>query len=343
MMVREVRMAATIVTLAALLLGSARLQAQTPAGAAFDSAAYAWEAGNYPEALGRLERLLAGPQRDTLLAPIALLTGELYRTREIATDGAGPRWSPDGAMLAYDVGAEATRRSVLVRLSEGGPLRADTLPGYAATFSPSGGEISYLSAAGPAAVIRPLSGGGERSIATPGLAGLALVYAADSGPPLLVATADPSAQAAELYDLASGAPQRLPGGDRLTGLPLRAAGGRLVFSSRESGVTIRAPNGATTVHRGTAPAVSADGSSLVFVSRAGGDWTIMHSRIGAEPRTLVRSPAPGGAGDLGRRQSRRLSVDAAGGLGAVPGDRRQWSAAPAHLRDPTRHPASIRE
>ena len=126
----------------------------------------------------------------------------------------------------------------------------------------------------------------------PGLVGLALVYAADSGPPYLVATADPSKPMAELYELGATAARPLPGGDKVTGLPLRAAGARLVFATAEGGVTVRAPNGTTTVHRGLAPTVSADGSSLAFVSREGGDWTIRYGRVGAEPAVLVRSPRP---------------------------------------------------
>jgi hypothetical protein len=279
-------------SLAAVVAWSGRVESQVPARVAFDSAAYAWEAGRYIEALERLERLLSGPARDTLLAPIALLTGELYRTREIAPDAANPRWSANGTMLAYDVGSDTSRRSVLVNLNDAGPLRPDTLPGYAATFAPDGSEIAYLSASGSAVVFRPTAGGSERTVEMPGLAGLALVYAADSGPPYLVAAADPSAQMAELYELAPGAPRPLAGGGRLTGLPLRAAGGRLVFTSAESGVTIRAPNGATTVHRGIAPAVSADGGSFAFLGREGADWTILHGRIGAEPRVLVRSARP---------------------------------------------------
>jgi hypothetical protein len=278
--------------LAAAVAWSGRLESQVPARAGFDSAAYAWEAGRYIEALERLERLLTGPGRDTLLAPIALLTGELYRTREIAPDATSPRWSANGTMLAYEIGSDTSRRSVLVNLNDAGPLRPDTLPGYAATFAPDGSEIAYLSASGSAAVLRPTAGGSERTVEAPGLASLALVYGADNGPPYLVAAADPSAQMAELYELGSGDPRPLAGGGRVTGVPLRAAGGRLVFPSAELGVTIRAPNGSTTVHRGIAPSVSADGGSFTFLRREGADWTILHARIGAEPRVLVRSARP---------------------------------------------------
>lgn len=267
------------------------VESQTSARVAFDSAAYAWEAGRFTEALERLERLLTGPHRDTLVAPIALLTGELYRTREVAPDASSPRWSPDGTILAYEIGSEAARRSVLLSLSGAGPLRPDILPGYAATFSPDGAEVAYLSAGRPAVVLRSTGAGTERTVEveSPGLLPLALAYAG-SGLPYLVATAD-SNRMAQLYELGQVPPQPLAGGDRLSGRPLRAAGGRLVFSS-DSVVTVRAADGTTVLHRGTAPAVSGDGGSFTFVGRDGADWAIMHARIGAVPRVLVRSARP---------------------------------------------------
>jgi Tol biopolymer transport system component len=279
--------------LAVLVGWSGRSESQVPARVAFDSAAYAWEAGQYPDALERMERLLTGPHRDTLLAPIALLTGELYHTRELAPDGANPRWSADGRRLVYDIGGEADRRSVLIDLADvSATPRLDTLPGYAAAIAPDGSEIAYLRSGGAAVVLRPASGEAERSIDTPGLVGLGLVYPADRGPPVLVAARDPSSQMAELYDLESGTPRPMPGGDRLTGLPVRAGGSRLVFTTAESGVTVRAPDGTTVVLRGASPAVSADGSSLAFVGREGGQWTIMHARLGADPTVLAHSAGP---------------------------------------------------
>jgi Peptidase family M28/WD40-like Beta Propeller Repeat len=264
--------------------------AQVPAGVAFDSAKYAWDAGRYPEALQRFERLLTGPARDSLLAPIALLTGELYRTRELAPDASDPRWSPAGALLAYEIGGDSARRSVLLDANTAS-ARPDTLAGYSATFSPDGSELAYLSLERPAAVFRPLRGGDERTVDLPGLVGLAFVYPNASGPPYVVAAADPAAPSAALYAIDSGAPRPVKGGERLAGLPLRAAGGRLVFQSG-AGVTVLALNGAKTVHPGDSPVVSADGSTLAFVRREGGEWLLLRGAIGSEPRVLVRSPKP---------------------------------------------------
>ncbi len=149
----------------AMIVWVGSLSAQAPAPPlrqALDSATYAWEGGRYPEALERFERLLKGPDRDSVLAPIALMTGELYRTREIAPDASNLRWSADGAMLAYDIGEDSVRRSVLVRLDDSGAIRPDTLPGYAAAFAPDGSEVAYIRAGGATAVRRPTSGGAEQ-------------------------------------------------------------------------------------------------------------------------------------------------------------------------------------
>ena len=273
-----------------MLAAPAALAAQVPARVAFDSAKFAWEAGRYPDALQRLERILSGPARDSLLAPVALLTGELYRTREVAPDASDPRWSPAGSLLAYEIGGDSARRSVL--LDAGAPsARPDTLPGYAATFSPDGAELAYLSLERPAAVFRPLGGGEERAVELPGLAGLAFVYPDASGPPYLIAAADPASPSAALYAIDSGPPRPVKGGERLAALPLRAAGGRLVFQT-EAGVTVLAPSGATTVHRGDSPVVSADGSTLALIRREAGEWLLLRGPIGSEPRVLLRSTRP---------------------------------------------------
>jgi hypothetical protein len=279
-------------TMALLAGGPGTLRSQAPAQVAFDSAAYAWEAGRYPEALERLERLLRGPARDTLLPRIAVLTGELYTTRELAPDATEPRWSPDGKRLVYEIGGDSARQSVVLALGDSAGAGYDTLPGYGAALAPDGSGVAFLSADGSGVVLRAAAGGSERTMATPGLVGLALVYAADSGPPLLLATPDPEHQPPALYDLGTGAPRPVTGGGDLASLPVRASGNHLVYASAESGVTVRAPDGTSRTYPGAFPAVSADGSTLAFLSRQGSDWTVMRARIGAEPTVVARSNRP---------------------------------------------------
>jgi hypothetical protein len=130
------------------LAPAATLTAQDAGRVAFDSASLAWDAGRYPEALARLERLLTGPNKDTLRRPIALLTGEYYRTTELARDGQGLTWTRDGRRLAFVTVVSEVPRTIVLRFGEDGRVAgADTLPGRRAVFSPDGGSIAYLGTA----------------------------------------------------------------------------------------------------------------------------------------------------------------------------------------------------
>ena len=135
-------------TVVALALAPPALSAQDAARVAYDSASLAWDAGRYPEALARLERLLTGPSRDTLRRPIALLTGEYYRTTELALDGQDLVWSRDGRRLAFGTAVAEVPRTIVLRFGDDGRVAgADTLPGRRAVFSPDGGSIAYLGTA----------------------------------------------------------------------------------------------------------------------------------------------------------------------------------------------------
>src|SRR4051794_433341 len=137
----------TILTLT-LLAPAPTLLAQDAGRAAFDSASLAWDTGRYPEALSRLEKLLTGPDRDTLRRPIALLTGEFYRTAELARDGQGLVWSRDGRRLAFTAEVAEAPRTFVLRFGEAGRWAgAAPLPGRRAVFSPDGGSIAYLATA----------------------------------------------------------------------------------------------------------------------------------------------------------------------------------------------------
>src|SRR5687767_2089268 len=94
-----VRFAALVISLSFMGSAAAQLSSDSISAAArarYDTAFYAWQRGDYPTALAGFERLLTSPEGDRVLEPIALLTGELYRTISVARDGQAPRWSPDG-------------------------------------------------------------------------------------------------------------------------------------------------------------------------------------------------------------------------------------------------------
>jgi hypothetical protein len=102
----------------------------------------AWDRGDYPVALKAYIEIVEGPEGAAAFEAIALQTGELYRTRELTTDGRSPRFSPDGRFLAYETGLEVSRRTRVVP-SEGDGAAID-LPGISATFAFDGRHIAYL-------------------------------------------------------------------------------------------------------------------------------------------------------------------------------------------------------
>ncbi len=80
------------------------------------TAALDWERGDYISALDTYLRVLDSSTSPADLDAIALQTGELYRTTELTTDGALPRFSPDGRTLLYESGLGLAR---LTRLLSG--------------------------------------------------------------------------------------------------------------------------------------------------------------------------------------------------------------------------------
>ena len=60
------------------------LAAQDRGQQQYDAAYDAWDAGHYPEALQGFQKLLGTPDGERFVDPVALLTGELYRSMEVA-------------------------------------------------------------------------------------------------------------------------------------------------------------------------------------------------------------------------------------------------------------------
>jgi hypothetical protein len=113
------------------------------AKSSIDQANDAWDRGDYPVALTAYKNLLTSPGGDAHLEAIALQTGELYKTVEIAPDGANPRFSPDGRLVAYETGTGPARRTRLVQVGAPGQTVAD-VGGYGLAFSPTGDRMAYL-------------------------------------------------------------------------------------------------------------------------------------------------------------------------------------------------------
>ncbi len=80
------------------------------------AAAVAWDRGDYTTALKRTSRswIHLGP---AALEPIALQTGELYKTLELTRDGDAPIFSPDSRRVAFETGRASPARPALFLLT----------------------------------------------------------------------------------------------------------------------------------------------------------------------------------------------------------------------------------
>ena len=140
----------TFLCLAAMLIAAwipLRGVADTP----LQSAALAWDRGDYVAALATYLQILDSPGAESSLETIALQTGELYRTTELTTDGDVPVFSPDGRFIAYETGTGIARRT---RVLDAASLTVKSeLAGYGAAFSPDGSKLAYLRLAPSAALI----------------------------------------------------------------------------------------------------------------------------------------------------------------------------------------------
>ncbi len=274
----------------ALVLGAAAapLRAQAP-DPAWDSLSVAWDEGDYPEALARLERLLAGPDPHRWLERAALLTGELYLTTDVAADGRAVRWSPAGRYAAVERGAGAARRTQVYRWDGGALNPVAEVAGFGLVFAPGEGFAAWIGAEG---VVRDraLADGTERTIPTPGLRPRVLAYGPDGT--LYASAATDGDTTANIHALGPASPAVMtqgPGGKML----VAAVAGGLVYTIDRDRVGVRRADGSTFVAPGAAPALSADGRVLAWVGRDGDSAAIvlLALREGL-PRTVVRSGRP---------------------------------------------------
>src|SRR4051812_16102966 len=135
-------LAATLLSVAVLTTSLSGRLAETP----LQSAAIEWERGNYVAALEVYAKLLESGVNDKELETIALQTGELYRTTEITTDGAEPRFSPDGQTLLFETGTGSSRVTRVLASNPNKSIAAE-LHGFGAAFAPDGARIAYFAAA----------------------------------------------------------------------------------------------------------------------------------------------------------------------------------------------------
>jgi Tol biopolymer transport system component len=261
-----------------------------------------------------------------------LLTGERYRVRDVAPDGRNVRWSPDGEHALFETGTAPDVRTHIVAIGPEAVREVASFPGRGAVVSPDGRRVAYLrvpetpvlAAArraeraalatrdGPAVrsaraetvrleaatarlmVLDPATGR-EREWRAAQLERHGLAFAGDGS--LVLIGRDPRhPPGTDLYVVQErAAPRAITDGPGIKGATLVQAGDRrLLYTVDERFVVHDLSTGATLLElTGSAPVVSADGSTVAYLVReevpAGfrrGDAVVGADRWG--PRAITR-------------------------------------------------------
>ncbi len=143
-----------VVSVAMLVLASTSAGAGTQARDAierrFEEAFLAWDSGDYIDGVEGFLEVLEAPGGERFLERIALISGELYVTEEVAPDGRNIRISPDGQYAAYETTADGTTVTHLARVDgTGDPIDID---GTGLVFGPYG-RYAFLAVAETSALL----------------------------------------------------------------------------------------------------------------------------------------------------------------------------------------------
>jgi len=103
----------------------------------------AWDRGDYLLALKGFENLLLSSQEEAVFERIALITGSLFKIKQVAPDGRNPRFSSDGKYLAIDSGPREAPQVLIFRAGQDFEKIAE-LKALRAVFSPAGPFLAYL-------------------------------------------------------------------------------------------------------------------------------------------------------------------------------------------------------
>jgi len=289
----------TLLCLLALGLGALPAGAQLPEDSRLQDAYFAWDRGEYDDALAGYLQVLTGPGGEAHLEEIALLTGELFRVDELAFDGrSGLRVAPNSRYASYETQEDGESVTRIVDLDADGRTVL-TLQATGAALT-AGGEVAYVVSDGTVGErelrLRTLPDGAERRVdlegwipraATNSLANV-LIPIPDGDGIFVLASREAQGNPTDILHVdGSGSVRVLPTGEgggkqgivsvaggrylAFTELPASgmggAAAGSLVVLDLETGVAERFPG------RSGASA-SADGSRLAFTGRTDGISTL---------------------------------------------------------------------
>jgi hypothetical protein len=310
--------------------------------ARYDSAYFAWDRGDYPAALEHAQGILTAPGGEVLLGRIALLTGEKYRVRELSPDGRALRWSLDGSLALFETGSGTGLRTHVLAVGPESVREVATLDGHSATVSHDGRRLAYLQvpstpaldaarqaeraalqagdtpavraaraeiarveAATARIMVRDVRTGRQAEWGAAGPERLGLVWAGDGT--LILIGRDPAApDRTDLFRVQErGAPRAVTSGPGIKGAALIPVGRHgLLYSVASDRFRVHNLASDATIRevQGTSPAVSADGSTLAYLTTEAvpAEFRRGEAVVGADrrgPRVLTRLMAVGVEGD----------------------------------------------
>ena len=283
--------------------------------AQFQRASLQWEAGDYESSLEALHALLQGTVDAGIRTKIAELTGEPYRTIEVAQNARNPRWSRDGRHVVFETGTGANLRSVIAAVADT-VRRVAELSGSSVVFSPDGRAVVYLAAGAPpqppAVRWRDIAAGTERTLDVAGNTIRELAFSADGSSVYALggAPGEPSMQV-WAWRGATGAPTALTRTDSAKAGLVVAGGRHLVYGIRGGAVVggggrggnvpgggasfevLDLTDGTTRRLAGRSIAVAANGVALTYLSGTG-NVSVMRLPLaaGSTPTALFTTTLP---------------------------------------------------
>ena len=297
-----------------VFVGTTALSAQNTA---YDSAYFAWERGQYTTALDGILRLMTSSSGDAHFERVALLTGELYHTTELTSDGRNVRWSPDGRYGLYETGAGAGRTTRIFQRGNGAISTVGEFRGFGASFAQQGdvvvgfqlddtpeiasarAELASLTGAAAAQqrqriaqlegreakviTVRVSDAGILRTTPIPAISKQSVIHADDNIYLLGTAPGDSVSQ----IHRGGGGPVT---SDHYRKAELIALGKYLLFITPQRGFGVVGPDGKTRFVEGLAPSASADGSTIAYIARQGSEYSLqLHDVATGNTTTLKKS------------------------------------------------------
>ena len=188
---------------------AAAASAPVSADARWQRAVDAWEAGKYPQALQDLRALMQSPASADYFERVALLTGELYVSTVLTTDGRNPRIAGNGAFASYESGMGPSLVTRIVRMAPSPTVAAD-LQTTTVAFDRSGRRLAWLRATAPTdpaateIVVRDLTSGSEQVWLGPGLQKSGLMWSGDDQSVIFVGGQAADAARNDIYSVRQG-------------------------------------------------------------------------------------------------------------------------------------------